>query len=357
MLSFKPYYFLLSIFVIPAILFVSVPASYAATANLACPGNIDTVTYVDPANGQCHSSTNSRHDTGFNVVEGSNGRSTCGQVACPGDISNIYRYGHTCVVLKGGQCYPGSGASGFNSSSCTADPFAPNPIPCPSPMDLRTQILDATGNPLSGITLTVTYSSGLTATATTDANGQTIISGKLYSGDHFILVPSSPNYTFEPSQYGNTSNFGVLEMNTLWSCGTPLGDGTTNDPCLFTAFGTNMTPPPPAKSCTDCAGRTPAQAYFCTNSVSNQGFCTNKAFKPFSCQSCISVAGTSTNLSCQNLQGVCQTKSTCDPANQLDSGTIDCGAGNTCCTPPPYRPNLTSTLIVFGALALIGLFL
>lgn len=326
-----------------------------------CPRQGDTKTYVNPglpAGRNCQSASDVNNNPGFNVV-GNNVAGVCGPVACPGDKRGIYHNGNTCVRSQGGQCFAGYGSSGFNSTNCVIDPLTANPVPCPKPMDLTVEVIDETGNPVSGVSITVMYgdappgaTTGYTTTASTSAVGKVVFSNMLFSGDHFIVIPSGSQYNFEPNQYGNTSNLGVLEVNTLWTCGTPLGNGTQNDPCLFIAHsaGTVYTPP---KSCADCLARTPPANFYCANAVTGQNFCSPIKAKPYTCTFCPSVPANA--VTCQSLQGVCRTAGTCISGSELDSGEYDCGSGYTCCGPLPYSPNLTATLLVFGALALVGI--
>lgn len=290
---------------------------------------------------------------------GSDANAVCGPVACPGDNRGIYHHGNTCVFQRGNQCFPGYGSSGFNSNNCTGNPFTANPVPCPKPIDLIVEVVDEAGDPVTGVTISITYADappgtnqGLTATASTSAVGRAVFSNILYSGDHFTVTPNDPQYNFEPNQYGNTRNLGVLEMNTLWSCGSQLGNGTANDPCLFIAHsaGTTYTPP---KSCNDCLARTPQANFYCSNAVTGQNFCSPIKSKPYTCTYCLSAPANS--VSCQSLQGVCRPAGTCVNGSELESGQYECGTGNTCCGPTPYAPNLSATLIVFGALALVGM--
>jgi hypothetical protein len=206
-------------------------------ADAACPGPLDTKIYVDQTTQLCYSENDPLFNTGFNTQGGTQ---TCGQVLCPGGpaVANLSP-GNDCIVQTNGQCFAGTGPSGFNTPGCTASSTTPLPQ-CPSPMDLTVKITDATGKGLAGIPMTVTYedappanTTGQTTTKTTDTTGTALIQGLLYSGDHFKIIPSSPYYIFSPAQIGGITNPGDQEMNTTFSCGTQ--ENGTIVPCVFTA--------------------------------------------------------------------------------------------------------------------------
>ncbi len=353
---------ILLIYLITGFLALSYTTKAFAYSNPACPLNTDTITYSDPGGTTCHSADDTTNNAGFNVV-GNGTYNTCGQVACPGDNSKTYRYGHTCIRSNTGKCYAGYGSSGFNSTNCTIDQLVP--VACPAPMNLNIQAMDEKGIPVSGITFTINYGdappgapAGYTTTATTNQFGKAVVSNRLFSGDHFTIIPVvNSQYVFEPTQYGDETNLGVLEMNTLWSCGTTLGDGTVNDPCLFILHpaGTTFTKP---LSCGDCLARGKGSSFYCSNSVTSENLCSPQAFKPYQCTFCQTggpspqVAASST---CSQLQGECRPVGNCVSGQEYDLGQLDCTAGYACCGQRSYKPDLTLTLIVFSALAAIGL--
>ncbi|HSW89229.1 MAG TPA: hypothetical protein VLG12_08750 [Candidatus Saccharimonadales bacterium] len=206
-----------------------------------CPPDTDTKTNADTNTNPpvCYSNSDPLSNTGLNTQGGTR---TCGPVRCPGDNTSLYSAGHTCIVQTNGKCYAGTGASGFNATGCTQ--AGTTAITCPKPMTLTIKVQDEKGQPpLNNVTFMVTYADnppgntqGQQYPVTTDSSGIAIVSGKLYSGDHFIIVPNAnPNYSFNPPQIGSTTNVGDQEMNTATSCGTTLENGVVRPPCLFTA--------------------------------------------------------------------------------------------------------------------------
>jgi len=220
-------------------------------ANPACPLPGDTKIYTDPTSGLCFSESDPLYNPGFNTTGGSiSACGTNGQVQCPGGTTAGLPTGNVCVVQIGGQCFAGQGASGFNTPGCVQTGTTPL-AKCPSPMDLSIRVVDNNGNGITTpIALTIRYGDaignpapGKTVNISTDPLGNAVVKGSLYSGDHFIIVPSSPYYTFNPTQIGSNANFGDQEMDTTFSCGTALENGTGQPPCQFTATR-NATPLP-----------------------------------------------------------------------------------------------------------------
>src|SRR5258708_20831958 len=111
-------------------------------------------------------------------------------------------------------------------------------------MRLTMQVVDPQGKGISNISLQVKYADappsaqpGQTTTIKTDTKGTGLITSFIYSGDHFVITPNDPAYTFNPPQIGSNANIGGMEMNTNFSttCGTQLENGTSMPPCKFTA--------------------------------------------------------------------------------------------------------------------------
>lgn len=227
---------------------IVIPSSVHAQA--VCPAPGDTKTNFDTATNKCYSHS----DVGFNAgLNTQGGQTTCGPVRCPGDHTNPYNQGNTCIVKKNNQCFAGTGPSGFDTPGCTASSTTPL-AGCPQPMGLRIQINDSQGKSLvnTSFTAKIQYEGSASGKndgktknipITTDAQGQATITGVLYSGDHFIISMSgSIADTFMPTQIGTDTNIGDQEMNTPTSCGTQMENGTYNKPCIFTrSIAANIT--------------------------------------------------------------------------------------------------------------------
>jgi hypothetical protein len=237
MKTYRFLYFIFLFFV--SFCFVDLQKTYAA----ACPRQGDAGIYVDPSNGKCYSKTG----LGFNTTDASS-TVTCGPVLCPGSAQNLPQ-GNTCIYQDGnGKCWTGYGGSGFAPSVCTYNQPAPTPVTCPSATPLTIRVADSNNNGIPSVPLQIHYAdsppgntNGNTISATTDTNGNAVVNGSLFVGDHFTITASGP-YQYVPNNWaptsgkviGNESDLGVEEMDTNWSCGQQLKDGTITTPCLFT---------------------------------------------------------------------------------------------------------------------------
>lgn len=299
-----------------------------------CPPDTDTHTYsqVDPNGIHCYS-----HNPGLGFNTFDSGHYTCGPVLCPGENTSGLYPGHTCIVKEpDGNCYAGYGVSGFDDVNtyggkdyCQRD--ASTPVTCPSPMDLYMHVKDANGTGVGNIQLQVEYADrgsnlGQIVQVTTNGQGDAVLSGKVYDGDHFTITPLDTTHTYGPATFGNKSNLGHEEMNTVWSC------GMQSSPCTFTQLppGTSVTPPTTA-DCFSCQTQSAANTWVCTDASHTNSQCaTADLGSPMVC------------TQCQN-------------NNNGGSGTI------TTSTAPPnifiYSPDLTTTFIIFGVLAAIAIFL
>lgn len=245
-------------------------------AAVDCPAATDNKIYVNPTNNLCYSATDPTSNTGFNTIGGTP-NAAC-QVLCPGGTGALPQ-GHECIVQMNGQCFAGTGPSGFNTPGCTA--ASQTAITCPSPMDLTTLVVDAQGNKIANVAINITYADappaaggGQTVTSYTNTQGMVTTGGLLYSGDHFIITPNLPGYTFSPTQIGSNANLGDQEMNTSFSCGQ-----TISNPCKFTATaGQNAAATPGAPGTQTAAGAPLSTTTQQTdNTVSNEMNATEKA--------------------------------------------------------------------------------
>ena len=259
---------MLTILLLCILLFVSSCFIIEKTYAAACPLPGDTKVTNDATNPSiCYSVNDPTYfNAGLNTQGGT--RSTCnsgglpGQVNCPGDTTSPYGIANDCIKPQINAqgiklCYAGHGTSGYDTPDCVpADPNTPL-TNCPSPMTLRIHFQDIGRAPLKNtpIPLTIIYEDvpiyapppatppinqkGKTITNTfkTDDNGDVVIAGDLYSGDHFVIIPQQSNI-FTPTQIGSTNDrqygLGDQEMNTTFSCGTQLENGTETTPCTFT---------------------------------------------------------------------------------------------------------------------------
>lgn len=215
-----------------ALLFISVPipAAYAAIASCNNMPGTWTHSYVDPGNNQVYN--DDVPVIGFNTTWSSPHGNLCGPV-------NPQAPARTCITKIGNSCYAGTNAWGFSNISCTAQnmnaPMNCNNFPTQS---LRMQVLDATTNQgVQGISLKVTYE-GLggdpteqTTIVTTNASGKATVPG-MYDGTEFRIYTNSPGYTFDKSRIPGSNNNNFV-MDTGWTCGTNLRDGTVNPDCTF----------------------------------------------------------------------------------------------------------------------------
>ncbi len=218
------------------------------TEAAACPLSTDTKIFVHSSDGLCYSDTDPINNPGFNTQGGTY---SCGPVLCPGDHTSPYPQGNDCIVQINGQCFAGKGPSGFDTPGCK--PSSNTPLPaCPNPMNLTVQTVDNNGKGIANVSLSIVYAdappgsaSGQITTANTDTTGTAIVKGVLYSGDHFVITPSSPYYTFTPPRIGGNDNLGDQEMNAQFSCGTALENGMSRPPCKFIATRNTVPLPSP----------------------------------------------------------------------------------------------------------------
>jgi len=216
--------------------------SYAAGSVGNCPQPTDTGAFTQVENDGTIDCFSASGALGFNVI---GLKKTCGPVICP--LQWLYaglKRGNTCIKKdKNGICHPGSIASGFFDAD--ADPKAcqvtdlTTQVPCPTPINLYIKIVDAKGDPVSDATVKINYEDSPpfdiqgksldVSSGNGDANGIITVSGKLYSGDHFVIIPQQGNYHFDPPQYGDTTALMKMQMNTTYSCGQ-----SSNNPCTFT---------------------------------------------------------------------------------------------------------------------------